>query len=61
MSQARYRGNPETKEFHRILKIQPQCNADDIKEPVDFKRGRDAKDAGYDACAYCNTYWRSKK
>lgn len=56
-----YRGNIQSKEFHSIRRHKPQCNFDKIKERVEFRTGRQARAAGYDACFYCCTYWRSKR
>lgn len=58
----RYVGNKATKEFHRLAAIKPECNFDSIKpeNKVEFKRGRDAKAKGFDACAFCQSYWKSR-
>ncbi|MGA9771662.1 MAG: hypothetical protein WBV94_21710 [Blastocatellia bacterium] len=55
-----YIGNLSTKEFHCVKAVKPECNAGEIAKPVEFRRGRDARKAGFDACAHCNTYWKSR-
>lgn len=60
MAKSIYVGNPETKEFHSIRRQKPECNVKQIKSPVYFKRGRDARDKGFDACGHCSVYWKSR-
>lgn len=56
-----YVGNKTTREFHRVKSIQPQCNFASIKPKnrVEFQRGRDAINAKFDPCHFCNKYFRS--
>lgn len=55
------------KEFHRIEGAgfnQPQgCQFSEIieKNKVTFKRARDAREAGYDACSFCTQKFRSRR
>ena len=56
-----YVGNPKTKEFHSVKRQKPDCNVKLIKKPVEFKRGRDAIAAGFDACGHCSRYWKSRR
>lgn len=58
-----YVGDKRTKEFHSIKRQKPQCNVKRItsKHQVMFQRGRDAKDANFDACFFCARHWKSRK
>lgn len=52
MPRIRYIGNPNTKEFHSIKKLKPECN---VKDPAHhslarFSTQKEAVAAGYDAC-----------
>jgi hypothetical protein len=60
MAKPKYLANPKHKEFHTIRFIKPECQTDEIKKPVQFVRGRDAIEAGYQACAKCSKYWKSR-
>jgi len=57
-----YVGNKSTKEFHSVKRHKPECNFDAITADnrVEFKRGRDAIGAGFDACAHCAKHWKSR-
>jgi hypothetical protein len=57
-----YLGDSQTKEFHSIKRQKPECNVKLItaKREVRFSRGKDAIAAGYDACAHCSRYWKSR-
>lgn len=57
-----YIANKNKKEFHSIKRAKPECNVDKITDEhkVLFQTGRKARAAGFDACAHCNRYWKSK-
>jgi hypothetical protein len=57
-----YLGDSQTKEFHSIKRQKPECNVKGIlaSNRVQFDRGKDAKAAGFDACAHCVRHWKSK-
>lgn len=57
----RYVGNLVTKEFHSLRRQQPDCNVKLIENPSYFARGREAINAGYDACGNCSKYWKSRR
>lgn len=61
-----YIGDSRTKEFHSLKRQKPQCNVKRItkKHQVLFFLGREAKEAGFDPCAFCcgskrGGHWKS--
>jgi hypothetical protein len=66
MPQARYIGNPATKEFHSIANSKPECNLPgDSNTQAKYKRFRtqkEAVEAGYDACGKrCVKKYKSRR
>jgi len=63
MSKPIYVGDKKTKEFHSIKRQKPECNVKRITAAnrVEFKRGKDAVAAEFDACAHCSRYWKSRR
>jgi len=59
---ATYVANKSTREFHSIRRQKPECNVKEITEEnrVEFKRGKDAVAAKFDACGHCSKYWKSR-
>jgi hypothetical protein len=64
---ANKRSGKGKKEFHRVVEAgfsQPQgCQFSEIveKNKVKFRTQREAREAGYDACAYCTKRLKSRR